>query len=148
MEFKLLNEEDEMILTSFYQNQDVMKMITGDPLSLPAIKRKWQNIMSWDHLQGYGYYQLKEDDQCIGVGCLKPFQGDVEIGYMVYPQYWHKGYGTMICKFLMSRIQAMNVKRIVAYIDPQNIASRKILENYGFQILYCHDDEAFLEKRL
>ena len=82
-----------------------------------------------------------------GVGCLKPYSHGVEVGYMIYPRYWRQEYGKQICYELMKIVETMTVQRIVAYIDPLNIPSKKILESYGFQSIYQKGDEELLEKK-
>lgn len=148
MHIKLMTDDDYPILKSFYQDEQMMKMITGYPLNDEEVLKRWENIKLWNHHKGYGYYLCYDKEQCIGVGCLKPFQEDVEIGYMLFSQYFKQGYGYKICDLLVQKAQTMNVKKIVAYIDPCNIASRKILYRYGFKTIYQRGDEEFLERKL
>ncbi len=124
-----------------------MKMITGDVLSEQEMKEKWEIITSWNHDLKYGYYLGFDQDLLVGVGCLKPYYHGVEVGYMIYPRYWRQGYGKQICYELMKIVETMTVQRIVAYIDPLNIPSKKILESYGFQSIYQKGDEELLEKK-
>lgn len=147
VELVLMTYDDYPIIKSFYQDKDVMKMITGDVLSEQEIKEKWETITSWNHELKYGYYLGFDQDLLVGVGCLKPYSHGVEVGYMVYPRYWRQGYGKQICCELMKIVETMTVQRIVAYIDPLNIPSKKILESYGFQSMYQKGDEEFLEKK-
>lgn len=147
VELVLMTYDDYPIIKSFYQDKDVMKMITGDVLSEQEIKEKWETITSRNHELKYGYYLGFDQDLLVGVGCLKPYSHGVEIGYMVYPRYWRQGYGKQICCELMKIVETMTVQRIVAYIDPLNIPSKKILESYGFQSIYQKGDEEFLEKK-
>ena len=147
VELVLMTYDDYPIIKSFYQDKDIMKMITGDILSEEVIKEKWEIITSWNHDLKYGYYLGFDQNLLVGIGCLKPYPNGVEVGYMIYPKYWHQGYGKQICHELMKIVETMTVQRIVAYIDPLNVPSKKILESCGFQSIYQKGDEEFLEKK-
>lgn len=84
MKLRLMNHNDYDYIEKLYKDAQIMKWITGYPLSDEEIQNKWKNILSWDHQKGYGYYLVYDDQHCIGIGCLKPFQNDVEIGYMYF----------------------------------------------------------------
>jgi len=51
---------------------------------------------------------------------------------MILPEFWRKGYGSTIAKSLFNRANQTEIKILKAIIDPNNIASRKILMNLGF----------------
>lgn len=146
MQLVLMKQTDYTILKELYQNQDVMTMITGYPLNDDEIEKKWNNIISWK--KPYGYYKVIVDQICIGIGCLKPHCDGVEIGYMLFPRYWHQGYGSLICENLIMIVQTMPVKKIVAYIDPRNKASKRILEKHGLKSVYIKEDTEILERVL
>ena len=56
-----------------------------------------------------------------------------EIGYTVGEKYHRKGYGTlMVSKFLEELFQKSELRKIVAYVHADNIASQKLLERLGF----------------
>ena len=55
-----------------------------------------------------------------------------ELGYMLLPKYWGKGYGSRIAEALIYMAEKTKVRRLTAIIDPNNIPSRKILIKHGF----------------
>ncbi|MDV2887909.1 GNAT family N-acetyltransferase, partial [Alkalihalophilus pseudofirmus] len=57
---------------------------------------------------------------------------EAEIGYMILPKYWGKGYGSTIAKQLIESAKQTNLNILKAIIDPKNIPSRKILIKQGF----------------
>ena len=64
----------------------------------------------------------------------KPDETQLEIGYMLKEEFWGKGYGTMICSELLSLADTVLAKKdIIGIIDPENAASKKLLEKFGFQ---------------
>ncbi len=148
MKIKQITSQDFHVLKAFYQDEDVMKYITGYVIDEDEMNERWEKIMSWDSHKGYGYFQFIENDSLIGVGCLKPFGKDVELGYMLNKAYWGQGYGSTICQLLLDKIDTMDVTKVVAYIDPLNEASSRILRKHGFTSMYKVDDEEFFEKKL
>ena len=58
---------------------------------------------------------------------------NAEIGYWLLPQYWGKGIIEnvlpTVCNFA---VQELKLHRIVAMIESENIASRKTIEQFGF----------------
>lgn len=57
---------------------------------------------------------------------------EAELGYMLLPEHWGKGYGGLVADRLMSLVKHTDIKVIKAIIDPANRASRKILVSRGF----------------
>ena len=147
MEVYLMNQDDEIILKSFYQDPMIMEKITGYPLSDQEVQDRWKDILSWDHERGYGYFVFYDDCELVGVGCLRPYEEDVEIGYMVDKDHWHQGYGSKICEILLKKVDRMDIRRVIGIIDPNHQYSKKILLNHGFQSVFYRDNEEILEKK-
>ena len=58
-----------------------------------------------------------------------------EIGYILHPDYWGKGLGTLVARKLVDKgFSELNLHRISATCDPQNISSRKVLEKVGMTL--------------
>ena len=81
---------------------------------------------------------LKEQQEMVAEVYLKgPLQanGEIEIGYSTYPDFEGNGIMTeavgRICEWAF---QQVNVKCILAETDPENSASRRILEKNGFTV--------------
>ena len=63
----------------------------------------------------------------------QPTATTAELGYMLLPEYWGKGIASQVVTFLIEHAkQQAYLKDLMAIIDPENIASRKILINNGF----------------
>jgi len=78
---------------------------------------------------------------------------DLEIGYMVLRENWGQGLGTEIARglsdYAFSRFEA---PRVVAYTDPENVASQRVLENAGFRttgnrFIYETDNLEYIRER-
>lgn len=78
-----------------------------------------------------------EDDRIIGTCTLYHIDTNnrrAEIGYALGSEYWGNGYMrealTLLINFCFSNL---NLNRLEADVDPQNISSIKVLERLGFQ---------------
>ncbi len=54
---------------------------------------------------------------------------------MLLPKYWGKGFGSEIANALVEKAKEDGLKKLTAIIDPNNVASRKILISLGFHSL-------------
>jgi RimJ/RimL family protein N-acetyltransferase len=55
------------------------------------------------------------------------------IAYMIAPRFWHRGYATEACAWLIGHLVAQwHVVDFRASVDPRNVASSRLLENLGF----------------
>jgi RimJ/RimL family protein N-acetyltransferase len=77
---------------------------------------------------------LKEDGALIG-GCGINISGDeAEIGWLVHRNYWKQGYGTEMGRELLRfGFEEMNLHRIIARCDVDNIGSYRIMEKIGMR---------------
>lgn len=65
------------------------------------------------------------------------FQGDLELGYWFYKEYWGKGIANLLARTIVEYAftKFPNLNRIVAVTDPDNIASQKVLKKIGFEFV-------------
>ncbi|WP_249709497.1 GNAT family N-acetyltransferase [Bacillus cereus] len=64
--------------------------------------------------------------------------GEIEIMYVLDPEYWGNGYASEAAKASIQYAkEMMNVKRIIARVKVANENSKKLLRNLGFT--YTHD---------
>lgn len=78
----------------------------------------------------------KGSNLCIGIMGFyrtQPENFRTELGYMILPEYHNKGYVTEAVKKLLDyAFNTLNFHSIEAVIDPNNIASEKVLIKNGF----------------
>ena len=79
---------------------------------------------------------FKEDDTAIGfVAAGEKRQGNVtEVGYMLARDQWGKGLAAEAVSVVIDQIFAEGQRRVFADTDPDNMASRKLLERLGFKL--------------
>lgn len=79
--------------------------------------------------------ELDDTDWDLVVGDNLP-PGDVEIGYILKKSAWGKGYATEACQRLLRfAFEETPLQELVATIDPDNVASRHVLEKCGLRHL-------------
>ncbi|UIR57411.1 GNAT family N-acetyltransferase [Sphingobacterium sp. SRCM116780] len=137
--FKKYEAADYPEYFEMVQDDRVMKYITGNGLSNAEAKKKFASILDINHADEFlGYFQIwdNETQQIIGDCKLVPYRHNpavFEIGYLLQVDYWRKGYGTMICTHLLDLATAIDTtKAVIGIIHPENQASRKLLEKFGF----------------
>lgn len=123
---------------SLVKDERVMAMITESGLSEKEARAKFDDMLKDNELYpDFGYYKITDSkDTFIGMIKLEintPKAIEAELGYLLKPEFWGKGIGGETSKFLIDKARNLdNLKRIFAIIDPDNLASRKILINNGF----------------
>ena len=61
-------------------------------------------------------------------------EGEAELGYLITPEHWRKGYATEFCQAILSYAKdELGMERIISHVDEKNLASRQFLKKMGFQ---------------
>lgn len=133
----------------FYQlvkDEDVMAMITEEATPLHIAKLDFDLLLKNNELNVHlGYFKVfdLETDSFIGLGKIEIESKDAnsaELGYMLLPSFWRKGFASEIARQLIAVAQHENrIEKLTAIIDPNNLASRKILVNNGFTSVEIDD---------
>ncbi|PEY32194.1 GNAT family N-acetyltransferase [Bacillus cereus] len=119
-------------------NEQVMAQITERAIPLKEAQVNYQKLLERNEKHElYGSYKVYDSitNEFIGLGHLtlnEKEREEAEIGYMILPTYWGKGYGTTIAKQLIELAKQTKANVLKAIIDPENIPSRKILIKQGF----------------
>ena len=87
---------------------------------------------------GYGRFavELKETGEVIGFCGIKylPEIDLPEVGYRYLKEYWGKGIGTEAAQVCVEFAREdLNIKKLIALIIPENIASIKVAEKLGMK---------------
>jgi ribosomal-protein-alanine N-acetyltransferase len=87
--------------------------------------------------RGYSFLAVteRETGALVGDAGLHPLAGqgpDVELGYTLARAAWGRGYATEVGRALIDYAFAeLHVPRVVAQVEPTNLASRHVLEKLG-----------------
>ena len=145
------NLETERLLLRRVVNNDLKEVITlrSNPETMkyiprPLVKTDQDGL---DHIamindkieanEGINWaITLKDNPQLIGIighYRIKPEHNRSEIGYMILPEFNGKGIVTEAIKAVIKYgFETMKLHSIEAVIDPENLASAKVLEKNGF----------------
>ncbi|MBG9537433.1 acetyltransferase [Bacillus thuringiensis] len=119
-------------------NEKVMAQITERAIPLEEAQTTFKNLINRNEKhQLFGSYKVFNSitNEYIGLGHVTVNDANVqeaEIGYMILPEHWGKRYGSRIAKELINIAKQTDINVLKAIIDPNNIASRKILLHVGF----------------
>lgn len=100
-----------------------------------------QLISHWEQY-GFGVWLLvnRNTGELLGHCGLRKIDatGEIEIMYLLDPEYWGNGYASEAAKASIQYAkEMMNVKRIIARVKVANENSKKLLRNLGF--IYTHE---------
>ena len=119
-------------------NADVMRMVTGRPDLESESRKRFEEILIGNienSKTGRFKVSLRSDGSFVGHSKLEMTKkNEAEIGYLLMPEFWGQGYGSEIAQAMVNLgKQDSNIHNLIAIIDPENTASKRILEKQGFQ---------------
>lgn len=126
---------DAEALFPAFADADLMRYWSGPPhqsieetrklftFTVPGVWRAWA-------------ITLKGDDSAIGfIAAGEKRQGEVtELGYMLLRAHWGGGVAREAVSAVIDQIFAEGQRRVFADVDPDNAASRALLEKLGFKL--------------
>jgi len=134
-------ESDLDDLAVLYANPFVMRYIdSGKTLSLQESAKRLTQMITDLHANGYGMLAVIERKEKRLIGCcgLRHLNGseEIEIGLLFGEQSWGKGFATEAAKEVMRyAFTEMNLGKLVALINPLNLAARRVLEKLGMKYI-------------
>lgn len=110
-----------------------------------TLSAEYKSFLSGKSIRYY-IYEKSNTKRIIGTISLndikKAFSSSAVIGYRFGSEYHHNGYATeSLEKLILALFKEEHIHRIEAYIQPDNIPSKKLIERLGFQyegICYSH----------
>ena len=133
----MLSDLDD--LTALYADAEVTRFL-GGPRSRDEMEQVLKEYIREYGINGHSFFATlqKSDQRFIGqCGLLnQEVEGvpEVELGYVLAPQYWQRGLaleGTQALKDY--GFQQLGFPRLISLIPPDNVASRHIAEKIGMQ---------------
>jgi ribosomal-protein-alanine N-acetyltransferase len=148
-----LRASDSERLFALYADVRVMEW-RGAPV-FTQLSEAEKLMFEWRRLQAQqtGFrlgIELRETDELIGTAGLKHINQQhrrAEIGYELLPEFWNRGYMTEALQPLLSfAFDELQLHTITANIDPNHIASKRVLEKLGFVQEALFRDNYFFER--
>ncbi|WP_392420000.1 GNAT family N-acetyltransferase [Capnocytophaga canis] len=142
MDFILSKFEDKDFEHYFQLVGDirVMEMITERAIPLEEAKSDFDKELTKNQIHpDFGIFKIinPENQSFVGFAKLEIEASDskeAELGYMILPEFWGKGFAGKVAKRLVDFAQNHpQIEELFAIIDPKNIPSRKILTNNHFE---------------
>lgn len=137
LHFRHFIDDDWPAYWRMMSDELIMKYIMGRSLTHEEAKKRFENLLSLNQQHPHiGYYILHDTvNQLAGLAKLEYIdQHSVEVGYCLMPNMWGKGLATEITLFLTSYARELSMySRIIAYVNPENSASSKVLLKCGYR---------------
>lgn len=89
-------------------------------------------VESWNFGSDYGYAIRLKNGSLIGSIGVVNDDGKVQLGYVISPGHWGKGYTTEACSRILSILKNFpELYRIGTFVDADNVASIRVLKKCG-----------------
>ena len=89
-------------------------------------------VESWNFGTDYGYAIRLKSGLLIGSIGVVNDDGKVQLGYVISPGHWGKGYTTEACSQILSILRNFpELYRIGTFVDADNVASIRVLKKCG-----------------
>lgn len=137
--FREYTLRDIHLLKQIFQNAKVMEYTLDDCFSDENVKSYLHEIVKNNNstVRKTYEYAVYHEGQYIGftdftISQQNVMGGVAEIGYLLLPQYWGKGYGFAVVKKLIEICFITHkLHRVYAKCNTNNLGSKKVLEKNG-----------------
>ncbi|EPJ44349.1 MAG: hypothetical protein OFPI_40000 [Osedax symbiont Rs2] len=125
-------------LIEMMQDSRVQRYITGAAFTDEQVTAGLERFHRLNNVNGQGFWLIYDsEDNCVGMCLLKPMPtkeetGNIETGYWLKPAYWGQGIAAEVAARLIEyAFVDLDLPRVTAVVDDQNIASAKSLLRAG-----------------
>lgn len=136
--FNKLSLNDFHLYSRLVMNEEVMKYITGKALTTAEAEIRFQKaIAAGNKSDETGFFIVKNtaNNEFLGVAKLVQIdENQFEVGYMLLPEYWGKGYASQMVEYLIKIAYEKQIVELIGIVDPENPASIRVLTKFGFQL--------------
>jgi RimJ/RimL family protein N-acetyltransferase len=129
----------EQELAALHADERVMKSMGGSTAT-PEESRAWIERNLRHGLEpGLGIFVFRERETgtFVGRGAIRRIEigggEEVEVGYAVAAERWGRGLATEMAASLVTHAEGQGLGGLVAYTEPTNAASRRVMEKVGFR---------------
>ena len=150
MSLKQIQEGEMKNHLLMFSNPDEVNIIQKMKDHRDITKLKPNHVLSYD-------YFIVDGDEFIGRVSIRTeltpalLQYGGNIGYVIHPKHWKKGYGTLSLTLSLEKAKELGLKKILITCDDDNLGSCKIIEkNHGIlenKVKNKVGEETFLTRR-
>src|SRR5215469_1019880 len=111
---------------------------TGPDKSIEETKTRLVAFMDHQQLHGFSKWLISDRDSGVAIGdsgllVLQDY-GWIDLGFRFPQQYWGRGLATEAASaWVRAAFDEFHLKRLGAFVHPENVASIRVLEKVGFQ---------------
>tara|TARA_R100000687_G_C6439315_1_gene159675 strand:- start:233 stop:778 length:546 start_codon:yes stop_codon:yes gene_type:complete len=132
--------DDVDVLAAYWGDPETMKYIGkgGEPWTRERVEQRVAQAIERQRLSGFCFWvaQLNDTGEVIGQGGIVPVANEgpeIELGYRLGREHWGKGYASEIARASARyAFESIGLDRLIAVTYPENLGSRKVLINAGF----------------
>lgn len=152
LRLRLFTYDDVQVMYEMSSDPDVIKYADTAVKDIQEAKQRLEQGPLADYQKhGYGRFavELKSTGKVIGFCGIKylPEIDLPEVGYRYFKEYWGKGIGTEAALACVDFARYdLKIKKLVALIMPENIASIKLAEKLGMirgPLIHIYEVDAF-----
>ena len=132
---------DEELIFRLYSDEEILRYSPFDTMDRAAAKKHLQRILrEWEQPAPANLeFAVVRKSDGVSVGrCHIELDAETDtamIGCHLLQAFWRQGYATEICRALMDHSFAhLQVHRVNALCNPENIGSRRMLEACGLRL--------------
>jgi RimJ/RimL family protein N-acetyltransferase len=130
---------DREAIHAVYADPEVMRHVGHGahrtPAETAAALRVYGEVLE---RRGFSFLAVTERDggALVGDAGLHPLGDDIELGYTLARSAWGRGYATELGRALLAyAFGVLGAERVVAQVEPDNAASRRVLEKLGMRAI-------------
>lgn len=144
MDIKLAKyiDSDFDLFNTMVSDDETMKYIAGNGWTESRARLHFDSMLEINcKEEGFGFYKVvNQENEFIGNCSLERYKYDseiIEIGYVLKKEFWRKGYGSAICQEILAKANHLYSElKVIAIVNSDNLASKKLLEKYGFELYF------------
>src|SRR5579883_297792 len=125
--------EDIGPLSQLWRDEQTQRFLGGVRTPEHAKETAAGVLQSWE-LYGVGMWVVWTRSRCerIGLCGLGLFEGEPELAYKYFPQFWGHGYATEAARTCVAcAFDVLQLERLVGVTQEANLASQHVLEKIG-----------------
>ena len=135
--FREFVEQDQPSILAYRRLSIVKRFDTFGPNTEKDITEIIRKALSWQREEPrtryYGAICLKSTEELIGEYnlALDNEASSAEVGFMLHPNHWGKGFASETLKVLQNYAKKRGVKKIFGTCDPRNLAAINVMSKAG-----------------
>jgi RimJ/RimL family protein N-acetyltransferase len=126
-------------LATLHADPRVMATLGGEPATAEESREWIERNLHHGEEPGLGVFVFREREtrRFVGRGQIRRIEiggaEEVEVGYVVVADLWGRGYATEMALELAAHAAGVAPAGLIAYTEPENAASRRVMEKAGFR---------------